>query len=132
MTRRTTQPFSVRWLALHAFVATSVLVGADCHPTTTIVKTTSAAVGGTIAGVLHGPSDDALADRNISVVNIETGERYQSTTGPNGGYSVRVPTGTYRLEVQLRKREKLSEDEPTILISAGADTAKTVDLTVGP
>ena len=130
MTRPTTQPFSVRRLALHASLATGVLVG--CHPTTTVVTTTSAAIGGTIAGVVHGPADDALGDRNVSVVNIETGERYQTTTGPNGGYSMRVSPGTYRLEVQLRKREKLSEDSPTILISADADTTTTVDVNVGP
>jgi hypothetical protein len=132
MTRPTTQPFSVRRLALHASLATSVLVGPGCHPTTTVVTTTSAAIGGTIAGVVHGPADDALGDRNVSVVNIETGERYQTTTGPNGGYSMRVSPGTYRLEVQLRKREKLSEDSPTILISADADTTTTVDVNVGP
>jgi hypothetical protein len=132
MSRRTTQPFSVRRLALHASLATGVLVGAGCHPTTTVVTTTSAAIGGTIAGVVHGPADDALGDRDVSVVNIETGERYQTTTGPNGGYSIHVPPGTYRLEVQLRKREKLSDDKPTILISAEADTRKTVDINVGP
>lgn len=131
MSRRTTQPFSVRRLALHASLATSVLVGTGCHPKTTVVTTTSAAIGGTIAGVVHGPADDSLGDRNVSVVNIETGERFETTTGPNGGYSIRVPPGTYRLEVQLRKREKLSQDNPTILMSADADTRKTVDVNVG-
>lgn len=120
----------MRRLALHASLAAGVLVGAACHPATTVVTTTSAAIGGTIAGVVHGPADDALGDRNVSVVNIETGARFQTTTGPNGGYSMRVPPGTYRLEVQLRKREKLSEDNPTILMSADAER-KTVDVNVG-
>jgi hypothetical protein len=131
MRRRTTQPFSAQRLALHALLATSVLAGTGCHPTTTVVTTTSAAIGGTIAGVVHGPVDDALGDRDVSIVNIETGERYQTTTGPNGGYSMRVPPGSYRLEVQLRQREKLSADSPTILISGDADK-KTVDVNVGP
>lgn len=130
MSRRTTQPFSVRRLALHASLATSILVGTGCHPKTIVVTTTSAAIGGTIAGVVHGPADDSLGDRTVSVVNIETGERFQTTTGPNGGYSMRVPPGTYRLEVQLRKREKLSEDNPPILMSADAER-KTVDVNVG-
>jgi hypothetical protein len=122
----------MRRLALPATLATSVLAGAGCHPTTTVITTTSAAVGGTIAGVVHGSTDASLADRRVNVVNIETGERFQTTTGPNGGYSMHVPPGTYRLEVQLRNREKLSEDTPTILISADGDTERTVDVNVGP
>jgi Carboxypeptidase regulatory-like domain len=132
MRKPAARPFSMRRLALHSALATSVLVGTGCHPKTTVVTTTSAAIGGTIAGVVYGPADASLSDRNVSVVNIETGERFQTTTGPNGGYSMRVPPGTYRLEVQLRNREKISDDTPTVLISADAATGKTVDVNVGP
>ena len=31
------------------------------------------------------------------------------TTGTNGGYTLQVPVGTYRLEVQLRDGERVSK-----------------------
>jgi len=131
MQHTATRPISVRRLALAAVTfATSLLAGAGCHARPTLVTTTSAAIGGTIAGVVSGPTDESLADRTVSIVNIETGERYQTTTGPTGGYSLHVPPGTYRLDVQLREDERFSDDNVTILTSDG-QTANTVDVNVG-
>ena len=36
-----------------------------------------------------------------------TGEKFETTTGTNGGYTMKVPQGTYRLEVELRDGEKI-------------------------
>jgi carboxypeptidase family protein len=110
---------SVRQFALDAALAASLAIGAGCHPSATVVTTSSAAVGGTIAGVVTGPPDGSLADRTITLVNIETGQRFQTTTGQNGGYSLRVPSGTYRLEVQLREGEELANGNATILLRNG-------------
>jgi hypothetical protein len=38
-----------------------------------------------------------------------TGTRYDATTGPNGGYTIQVPEGTYRLEVELRPGERVTK-----------------------
>jgi hypothetical protein len=108
-----------RQLMLPAVLAAELSSGSGCHPHATIVSVSSAAIGGTVAGVVTGPADVTLADRTVTMVNVETGERYQTATGQTGGFSLRVPAGTYRLMVQLRPGERLAEREPTILHATG-------------
>jgi len=106
-----------RQLVLPAVLAAELCSGSGCHPQMTIVSISSAAIGGTIAGVVTGPPDVTLADRTVTIVNVETGEHYQTATGQTGGYALHVPTGTYRLELQLRPGERLAEMEPTTLLN---------------
>ena len=108
-----------RQLVLPAVLSAALCSGSGCHPHATIVSTSAAAIGGTIAGVVMGPADVTLADRTVTMVNVETGERYQTATGQTGGYSLRVPAGTYRVTVQLRPGERLAEGESAILLTTG-------------
>ncbi len=103
-------------------LAVGVLMNGGCHPKPVIVTTSSVTVGGTIAGVLNGPSASALGNRTVTVINLETGQRYQTTTGINGGYSLQVPPGTYRLDIQLRDGEQFASDNATILLKNGDAT----------
>ena len=119
MTIQAHQRLTLRLFALPAALAAGVLTGSGCHPTVTIVSLSSAAIGGTIAGVIIGPDAATLADRTVTAVNVETGKQYQTATGQNGGYSLHVPAGTYRVEVQLRPGEKLDEKKPMVLLSVG-------------
>jgi carboxypeptidase family protein len=119
MNRQARRRFAVKQLVLPAVLAAGLLSGSGCHANATMVSISSAAIGGTIAGVVTGPADATLGDRTVTIVNVETGQRYQTATGQKGGYSLRVPPGTYRLEVQLRPGERLSEMEPTILLNTG-------------
>lgn len=122
----------MRQFVLHATFGVSLLAAAGCHPKTTMVSISSAAVGGTIAGIVYGPTDASLSDRTITLVNIDTGQRFQTATGENGGYSLRVPPGTYRLEVQLRDGEKLAEGNATILLkSSDSEVGRNVDINAG-
>jgi Carboxypeptidase regulatory-like domain len=124
---------SMRQFVLYATLAMTLVAGAGCHPKPTIVSISSAAVGGTIAGVVYGPTDTSLSDRAITVVNVDTGERFQTATGDNGGYSLRVPPGTYRVEVQLRDGEKLAEKNATILLkNSDSEVGSNVDVNAGP
>jgi len=119
-----------RQLVLPTVLTAELCSGAGCHPHTTIVTISSAAIGGTIAGVVTGAPDITLADRTVTIVNVETGEQYQTATGQTGGYALHVPAGTYRLELQLRPGERLAEMEPTILLTTGdreIHTGVTVD-----
>jgi hypothetical protein len=36
---------------------------------------------------------------------VASGARFEATTGANGGYTIKVPEGTYRLEVELHPGE---------------------------
>jgi hypothetical protein len=108
-----------RQFGLPAALAVELCSGSGCRPHTTIVSMSSAAIGGTIIGVVMGPADLTLADRTVTIVNVETGERYQTATGQTGGYSLRVPPGSYRLEVQLQPGERVSEMKPALLLNIG-------------
>ena len=80
-----------------------VLAAAACHPGP--VLTPKSATGGTIAGIVSSEANAAIAGRKVTAVDVATGTRYDATTGANGGYTIKVPQGTYRLEVELRTGE---------------------------
>ena len=82
-----------------------ILAALACHPGP--VMTPKEAVGGTIAGIVSTSAKAALPDRKVSAVNVTTGARFDATTGPNGGYTIKVPEGTYRLELELRSGESV-------------------------
>src|SRR5438034_10910423 len=67
-------------------------------------------VGGTIAGIAMTTDETVrLPGRQISAIEVTTGSRYDSTTASNGGYTIKVPEGTYRLEIELRAGEALAK-----------------------
>ena len=129
MTAQVHRPATFSMFLVEMAVAAAALVGAACHSNPIIIRTSTAAVGGTIAGVVHGPTSVPLQDRTVTAINIETGQRYETTTGPNGGYTLRVPEGTYRIDVQVRPGEKLDQ-EAAMLVKNG-DSEGTLDVTVG-
>ena len=86
--------------ALLLFIA---LATAACHPGP--VLTPKSAADGTIAGIVSSEANVAIADRKVTAIDVATGTRYDATTGANGGYTMKVPEGTYRLEVELRAGE---------------------------
>jgi hypothetical protein len=71
--------------------------------------TTKEAVGGTIAGIVSTAAKGAVADRKVTATNVATGARFDATTGANGGYTIKVPEGTYKLEVELQPGETLTK-----------------------
>ncbi len=91
-------------LALALVVAAS----AACHPGP-VIDTDPNPVGGTIAGIVSTETNAALSGRTVSAVDVATGARFDATTGANGGYSLKVPAGTYRLEVELRAGETVTK-----------------------
>jgi hypothetical protein len=94
--------------------ATVVLVcgaalSAACHPGP-VLNAQPNKVGGTIAGIVK-TTDTAIAvpGRKVSVIDVKTGVRHETTTGANGGYTIQVPEGTYRFELDLREGETLAK-----------------------
>jgi hypothetical protein len=82
---------------------------AACHPGP-VINTDSTKVGGTIAGIVK-TADAAVAvpGRKITVIETTTGARHETTTAANGGYTIQVPEGTYRIEIELRAGETLAK-----------------------
>jgi hypothetical protein len=90
----------------------SLLLGsAACHADRPVVDPTpKQSVGGTIAGIVKtADSSVAVSGRKVTVTEITTGSHYESTTAANGGYTIRVPEGTYRIEIELRPSETLQK-----------------------
>ena len=90
-------------------LACSVLAAAACHPGPVLGPGDKQAVGGTIAGIVSNASNAAVPDRKVTATNVTTGARFEATTAANGGYTIKVPEGTYKLEVELRPGEVVAK-----------------------
>jgi hypothetical protein len=97
-----------------------------------VVNTSPAQVGGTIAGIVK-TADNAVAvpGRKVTVTETTTGERHETTTAANGGYTIQVPAGTYRIEVELRPGETLAKKpDDTHVGNADLDTTRDFVITM--
>ena len=76
-----------------------------------------------ISGTVRGPERTIAVDnRIVELVNLATSERTRVATNEDGGYTVRVHPGDYRLELTLREGEALVRQPGVIHVSrAGGD-----------
>jgi hypothetical protein len=86
---------------------------------------------GTIAGILYaGVGGDPVAGRGIHAVALEGGRRYSATSSVTGGFSIPVPPGKYRLEVDLREGERIVRSPGTIDINE-SDLDANLEVVIG-
>jgi hypothetical protein len=102
--------------ALTLVLAVAVLAGAACRPGQPLVDTTPGKnmTPGTIAGNVRTNAGDPLPGRNVHAVDVATGKSYSAVTGVTGGFSIKVPPGKYRLELELREQETVAQ-QPGII-----------------
>jgi hypothetical protein len=83
-----------------------------CMPHGPVVDTGSKpeGVGGTIAGIVRTSGGAPLTARKVTATNMATGATYEASTAVNGGYTIKVPSGKYRLAVELRAGEALAKE----------------------
>jgi Carboxypeptidase regulatory-like domain len=86
----------------------------------------AADVGGTISGVVRASEGSApLVGRLVTAIEVTTGAKYESPTASNGGYTMKVPKGRYRLELQLRPGESLAKQpEETQIDTSDMDAGR--------
>jgi Carboxypeptidase regulatory-like domain len=91
-----------------------VLSASSCMPRGPILDTGSkpANVGGTISGTVRAAGGTSLTGRKVTATELSSGQRFEASTGTTGGYTIKVPVGKYKLEVELRAGESLAE-QPT-------------------
>src|SRR4051795_4438428 len=96
-----------------------------CHPGP-VVNTDPNKVGGTIAGIVKtADASVAVPGRKVSVIDVATGARRDTTTASNGGYTIQVPEGTYRFEIELRAGETLAKQpEQTHIGNSDLDASR--------
>ena len=78
-------------------------------PSRPVLPVAKSNVGGTIAGIVSSVGKAPEPGRKVTATNAATGERFEAITGVNGGYTIKVPEGTYKLEVELRTGEVLTQ-----------------------
>lgn len=120
-------------MRLMSATVVALLLSAGCHPGPVIdTGPEPPGVGGTIAGMVRA-SDGAtpLSARTVTAINSATGARFDVSTATNGGYTLKVPTGTYRLELELRGGERINtQPEPTEVNAGDLDSDR--DFVVAP
>ena len=94
----------------------------------------AADIGGTISGVVRASEGSVpLVGRRVTAIEVTTGAKYESSTASNGGYTMKVPTGRYRLELQLRPGESLSKQpEETQIDTSDVDAGRDFFVTSKP
>lgn len=106
---------------LRVSILLAAAVAAGCAARGPVLDTGSkpAAVGGTIAGIVKAAgSEMPLSGRRVTAVEVTSGARYGASTAINGGYTIKVPQGTYRLELELRAGESLAAQPAVTEINA--------------
>ena len=119
-------------MRLIVLLITCLISTVACHPGP-IVGAQSVSAGGTIAGIVS-TTDSAVAvpGRTVTAINVRTGSRHTATTAGNGGYTIKVPEGTYRLEIELRSGEKLAKKPDDTRINNGdLDPGRDFTITAG-
>lgn len=78
------------------------------------------AAEGTITGIVRGPEGTSpVVGRVVEIVNAETGERHSARTSDNGGFTIKLPAGKYRLELPLKEGETLVKRPGIVDLSQG-------------
>jgi hypothetical protein len=88
------------------------------------------AARGTITGIVRGPQGTS-AGRTVEVVNTATGERRTGRIADNGGFTIELPAGQYRLELPLRAGETLLKRPGVVNLDRG-DIDSHIEFVLGP
>jgi hypothetical protein len=122
-----------RLLAIGAFCI-GALGTAGCVPRGPVLGTgeETPAATGTISGVVRDAAANApLAGRVVTATEVTTGAKYEASTSTTGGYTMKVPTGRYRLAVELRGGETIAEEPAELTLSVSdLDAARDFVITV--
>ena len=123
----------VRTLALIPMLGSLILAAVGCHGAVISVEP-DLKVGGTIAGIVRATDGTMpLVTRKVTVTNAASGATFETTTGVNGGYTIKVPDeGRYRIEVELRDGEVVAKGPGETVINNGdLDPGRDFEITVG-
>jgi hypothetical protein len=101
----------------HPVAAAAIVLATACHPGPVVDPGPKVQVGGTIAGIVRTDGKAPVEGRKVIAVNTESGAQFDATTGVNGGYTIKVPQGTYRIEVELRAGETVAKHPGEVRIN---------------
>lgn len=85
---------------------------------------------GTISGNVSSTAGTPLEGRRVSAIDVATETHFDVTTSSGGGYTVKVPPGRYRLEVELRGGDQLAQQPDQINVNVG-DVDEKMNFVIG-
>ena len=122
--------------ALHLITACVALTLGSCAPRGPVLgrSDTSPERTGTISGIVRAAgSNTPLSARRITAVDVTNGTKFETSTASNGGYTIKVPVGRYRLEIELRAGEVVDKGPAELEISrSDVDAARDFFIRVQP
>lgn len=74
---------------------------------------------GTISGMVTNSAGTPLEGRRVSAIDMTTEQHYDVTTAKSGGYTIKVPPGRYRMEVELRGGDQLAQQPEQTHVNVG-------------
>ena len=121
----------MRRLVLFFFFLTSSIA---CHPGQPVAGGIKQPAGGTIAGTVSASDKSVpLTGRKVTLTELTSNAHYDTTTAANGGYTIQVPEGTYRIELELRPGEALEKHPADTHVNrSDLDTGRDFVVTVKP
>jgi hypothetical protein len=124
----------MRCFILPTLIAGVLAFSVACHPGPILNTGSQRSVGGTIAGNVRATGGAvALVGRKVTAIDVATGARYETSTSVTGGYTIKVPEGTYRLDVELHEGETVvKRPGATRINNSDLDPARDFEVTVKP
>jgi hypothetical protein len=123
-------------LTIGVMLALLLAATSACRPGTPVVDMgpKPPTQNGTIAGKVSGPKGESpLVNRLVRAVSISTGQRYEAQTNQAGTYTIEVPPGRYKLELELQEGERLVKQPGEVQIDrSDLDERQDFVVTVGP
>lgn len=87
-----------------AVMVVLLMLGSGCaarHGGPVLGGSTTPERTGTVSGTVRTATGSPMGGRRVSAINMATEAHYDATTADSGGYTIKVPAGKYRLEVEL-------------------------------
>lgn len=96
-----------------------VLMASACSTRNPVIDPTPKAetTPGTLSGMVRSAGGEPLAGRQITITSLSGGAHYEATTTSSGGYTIKLPPGKYRLQVQLKQGESLKEGPTEVTLN---------------
>ena len=123
-----------RSVAVTVLLVTAATGGSACRHAVMVADTgpKPPTAAGTISGQLQTPGNGApVVGRTVTAINNADGTRHQVTTNNTGGFTIKVPPGRYRVEVEQQAGEVVS-GAPTDQQVGESDIDSQLVITVGP
>jgi hypothetical protein len=94
-----------------------------------VAPVTRADVTGSIQGVVRDRSQGAIAGAQLTIINVETNLKYQTTTGADGSYRVlALPAGNYRLTATATGFRNFVENDIIVKVNDQLQIDVTMDV----